>query len=651
MRFASILFVLSFYSIACTSFGLLLYHVLSGRRNAQKSDPAPGEAALLATAFLLGQGTLASVWMLLSLAGLFSPGIVKAITGIAVLSGTPYSFKHLKGLRVQIKNIYNESCCDSWTWQIIALIGVLFCVAGVSSLGAPLLEDSAHYYMTQAKVIAETYRYQLIPGKEIHYSGGFQGEMNHAVLLSLGNEDAARLYSWVTLLAGIVMLLALCTRSGIGRRGQWIALAMLVTSSMIHTLLGKGKTDLFPMAMGLGVYYWMTHESPHSRRVAGLLAGFAVLGKVVYAITLLPGMFVLLVWNVLQKQVNHNWNLTNCLVGLLRNGMKLAFWGSIPICTMFIYNYVLLGNPFVVSDFLSNYYGWADMAPYVPSHIYVTAPLYLVFGRISGQLGNLSVLTLMFAPLVFLLPRSKIRLMSILTALTISGLSGLAVLAIFFPTIIVAPRFYMSCIFLLIPLSSRAAEYVTTTEHRPRILTFAVQLSLLVVLFVTFLENTQGGYYNSFYFKKSILYLQGKLGECGLEDEWLGQRCRALSLVNHQAQPGDRILSSAPHNYYLRSDLLLCGSSDWTGDLADGKSLTLDWREIYRNGYRFMVIDMFYMQPPNVQDHPNWVKVAEVYQEGDLIVYRLDYVSPPEMPQMACREVEQGVWKVVGLPK
>jgi hypothetical protein len=641
---------LFFYSLSCLSFGLLLYNILVGRKNGKLSGTVKNNAVVLATAFLLGQGILANLWILLGLKGWFFSFIVKGIVTVAALSGILFLPSYLNGFWIQLKNIYRETRSDSWAWQFIAILGILFCVAGVSALGAPLLEDSANFYMTQPKVMAETYRYQLIPSKSPYYSGGYQGEMNHAVLMSLGSTDAARLYSWITLLAGIVLLLGLCTQAGIGRRGKWIALALAMTSSMAYMLLGKGKVDLFQMAMGLGVYYWMTHESHHARRISSLLAGFAVLGKMVYAVTLLPGMLILLVWQQLQKQPC-GIKLPSLLSSYIKDSLELALWGGISIFPIFIYNYVLFNNPLVVGDLLSGFTGWGVAAPYVPPHVYVTAPLFLTFGRLPyGQLGNISVLVLMFLPMVLWMPFPRSWRNSILTWLTASAFAGIMVIFLLFPTAITYPRFYMACLLLFIPIVASAAEYITLTESHPRLLTFSIQASLIIVLLSTFIENTQEGYFDSFFFKKSVLYLQGDIPECGLEGGgWLGQRCRGLSVINQQAQLGDRVLSNITHNYYLRSDLLLCGNNNEmvTDYVAQSGEQETEWNKIYLNGYRFLAIDKFYFPLPNVDNPPDWIKVSKIFEEWDIVVYHLDYIHPLEKPLLMCGKSQNGMWNVM----
>ena len=633
------------YSFACISFGLLIYRVLVGKKYSEEA-PLVSEAVVFSTAFLMGQGVLATLWMLLSVAGWFTPIIVKILVILAACSGLILLPKHVVGLWAHIKRIYFETRSDSWAWQGIAVLCLLFCLAGATSLGAPLLEDAANFYMTQPKVVADSYHYPLLPFKDVYYSGGFQGEMNHAVFMSLGSADAARLFDWPSSLAGAALLLALCSRMGIKRRGQWMALAMFVTSSLINTLVGKGKIDLFPMAMGLGAYYWITHKGSASHRLTGLLASFAVLGKTVYAVTLLPVFVILLIWQQFQDEPKNNSRAF--MSGLMRDGFELGFWGMLTMLPLIFYNYMLFQNSLKINSLLSSFLGWKELTQYVPPYIYTTYPLYVTFGRIRhGQLGNLSALVLMFLPLVVLIPRPKSWKKSLLVAVTASAALGMVIYIIFFPTLI-APRYFSSCMFLFIPLAAGTGESVTFTESHNRVLSFVILASLYIVLTATFLENTQGGYYDNFFPKQTVVYLKGNIPDCGLES-WTAPRCRALTAVNNQASPGDRVLSNLYHNYYMRSDLLLCSNAKSPSiyGVPYDKTWTPKWDLIFQEGFRFLIVDKLYNPFPHMDNPPQWVNPVKIFNEGDLMVYRLDYINPPGKPQLSCQKTDDGNWIVV----
>src|SRR5207245_2881748 len=91
--------------------------------------------------------------------------------------------------------------------------------------------DSAAYYMVFPRVIAASHSLTPLRGLEDLAQLGVQGEMDHAALMSLGSDRAAKLFVWCNTFVVAVMLLAICARAGLRRRGQLLALAVLFTSS------------------------------------------------------------------------------------------------------------------------------------------------------------------------------------------------------------------------------------------------------------------------------------------------------------------------------------------------------------------------------------------------------------------------------------
>src|SRR5438067_1966240 len=76
------------------------------------------------------------------------------------------------------------------------------------------------------------------------------------LLLLLGSDRAAKLLVWSNSLVVAIMLLAICARVGLRRRGQLIASAILFTSIAFILIIPDGKVDLFAAAMGMGAFYW-----------------------------------------------------------------------------------------------------------------------------------------------------------------------------------------------------------------------------------------------------------------------------------------------------------------------------------------------------------------------------------------------------------
>jgi hypothetical protein len=297
MLLLRILFVLVGYSCACLGFGVLLLRLANIRSKVDNFSAG----TWLATAFILGQGILASLWLLLALMGWFSPRIIAGIVLVLALCSFILSWRRIFDFANQARMIWLDLRSDTWGWQVLAGLTILLCLAWVTSLGRPLMVDASAFYFVLPKIVAASHRLIPLPGTyEDFTSVGLHGEMHYAALMALRSPDAAKLFAWPTILVGAIMLLALGRHVGLGRRGQWIALAILFTSSAVIWLSGDGKVDLFAVSLGFAAYYWAIQVRNSSRQLAlwltGLFSGFALIAKMSYAPALIPGIALLLGW-------------------------------------------------------------------------------------------------------------------------------------------------------------------------------------------------------------------------------------------------------------------------------------------------------------------------------------------------------------------
>src|SRR5271157_4036781 len=211
---AKIIFLLLVYSAACLGGGTLALRVLAYRSN---SDLKQSAGTMLATAFALGQGLLASLWLLLALVGWFSRPVIVGVGVVFALSGIILARYWFYDFARQFVHIWRELRAESWEWQAVALFTLILCAAWGTSLGRDLNGDATAFYMALPKVIAASHRLVPLPGYEGFTTTGLQGEMHYAALMALGSPDAARLFAWPTMLAGAILLLAICRQAGIDR--------------------------------------------------------------------------------------------------------------------------------------------------------------------------------------------------------------------------------------------------------------------------------------------------------------------------------------------------------------------------------------------------------------------------------------------------
>ena len=645
MPIMSIIPALGFYSIACLCFGALVLRLLT------TSAPVRCSAgAALASAFLLGQGILANIWVLLGLLGWFKPFAVLILLASGTAGGALLVWPYLIPFSQQLRDVWVELRRESLGWRLVALMAVAIYMLGFTALARPLEGDAAAFYMALPKVIVDSYRLAPLPGYEAFTQIGLQGEMHYAALMILGSTDAAKLFAWPTILAGTVMLAAIGSLAGLKRRGQWIVFVSVFTSSAVLYLCGDGKVDLFAAALGLASYFWAVQINHYKGslpvHLAGLFAGFAVVAKFSYLPVLLPSLAFLVLWTIVADQ-NHK---SDVKANLLRTGtlfLWLGVWISLAVIPHLIKNYVLFDNP--LAPFSASGAGWANQkwfASETTQHILLTYPLSLTFGQYWGQYGNLSPLILAFAPLALLLSRPKPFWISPLVALTLAAGTGLVCWVILHPSLI-SPRYILSTLLIFILPSARAAEHVSRPESGVLWLKWGVIGSILASqVIVVFYFSDQ-----VFFPEQTKRYLMGRLSECGRD----GPYCRGFTELSKRAEPGARVLLGAYYRYWMRPDLLQCTSTEGELKRLREERSEVFWLSLCQRGFGYVVIDkathkslMNNLEKENI---PSWVKIYRQWAEGNLLIFQIEFENPPLEPMMQCRQEKPPAWDLVGRNK
>jgi hypothetical protein len=463
--------------------------------------------------------------------------------------------------------------------------------------------------------------------------------------MMFNSPESARLFGWPTFLAGAVILLAIGRRIGLGRRGQWILLALLVSSTAILFLSGDGKVDLFAVPFGLSAYYWILQFQGDDQRLdlwlTGLFSGFAIAAKFSYIPVMAPGILLLLFWAYRPILSGIRMGRQTYL-RVLSAGLHIAVALLLAMAPQLIKNLLLYQNP--IAPFGSEGMGWAKQLWFsteTTRRIALTYPFALTFGSYWGQYGNISPLVLAFLPLTMLLPRPRQMLRSPLVAVTIAASLGLLVWIITQPSVL-APRYVLAPLLLLFLLPARAAEYVSKNDTPPRWLTIGIMISLTATLLGVGLYSL-----NLIFFPKNTFqYLVGTMNECDRDGEY----CRAMTVVNQDANPGDRVYLAAYYRYWLRPDLLQCvnGKSDYAK--AVGTSQEKRWLSLYQEGFRYLVADRStfggLLDDLTLENPPVWLKLDVLYKEWPLTVYRLAFHNPPVSQITACRQVDPPAWDV-----
>ena len=642
--------VLIGYSAACVGTGLLIWNALL-RFDQRLNGISAG--TILATTFILGEGVLAGLWLFLALGELFTFPIVASLSFIFAICGLYAGRSILVPFKNQVASIWQELRSDSWGWQFIGGLTIFLCLIWYTSLGRPLNVDASAFYFAYAKLIAFSHHLAILKGYEHFSDVGLLGEFHFAALMLLHSRNAARLFSWPTIIVAGVMLASLGRVTGMGRRGQWLTLSILFSSSAVIMLSGDGKVDLFAVALGLGAYYWAMqirfNRTKPTLLLTGLFSGFAFVAKLSYVPVMVPGIALLVLWGYgeeFKDKVSWQSFLKSFISGslIILAGLILAF------APHMIKNGFLYHNPF--SPFGSGGTSWMGQTWFgkeVTQQIIYTYPFALTYGSYWAQYGNLSPLILAFLPLIFFLPRPSSLLSSPLAVITLVALTGLAVWIFYRPSVL-SPRYILATLLLLALLPARAAEHISLTDFRPRLLAFGVSLFTSITLIAFGLD-----FLSLVFFPASIIpSLMGKIDECERD----GIYCSAMDQINKVAQPGERVFLASFHRYWFRGDLLQClPSATETGDFAYFASTSTKddylWLQFYQKGFSYLFIDKVthtsFFERLDVEYPPEWVVLTPIYDQSSVLIYRMDFADPPTkvIPMRCENRPSSTIWEVV----
>ena len=606
--------------------------------------------APVTSAFMMGVGILSSVWLLLGLAGWLSPGVVVALIVFFLMVGTPrFSalFPDVLNSIRQVRRWFQE--LDRAMLAVLLLACALLGLLGIGAFIKPPMGDAEAFYMTYPKIMAASQRIVEMPGGYADFSRiGLLGELHFAALFSVGGLHAAKLFVWMLALATIVMLLVLGTYVGLEPIGLCFLFLLVVTSSAFTNHIGDGKVDLFGAAVGVGAAYWALRSGePRWRRpalrLAGVLAGFSVVGKLSYFVALLPSLFLIVAWNAWMSTGPRRGSLANELLSPVRSLTAFAFWFAVGMSPHMIKNAVLYVAPFApvlggegASWLNQTWFSEADTA-----WILLTYPLALVFGRYPMQSGNLSLLFLAFAPLLFLIPALRTRMKRPLAQVTSAAILGTGLWMALRPSVI-APRYLLATLFLFAPVVALAAEHTYRNESRPRVVSLAMILTVLMAITIVATPLTKLPRY-------FVDVLRGAFPKCGLASGY----CEPLSKLNDQAASGARVLFSGYYSYWLRPDLLQCRDNRQDERaLAKVANAEDRWATLYGRGFRYLVIDKITHAdkwkawvPATA---PPWLEVSEIIGTGELSILSLtarrEAASVPV--QVSCVQLSPPAWDV-----
>ena len=597
-------------------------------------------AAFLATTLLLGQGLLASIWLVLGLAGVFSAPLIVGLLGLCLLVGGAIVREEIGTIsrRMWAQLVQHLSGLPTAVLFVGVLALLVMVLMGVFNAVLPVRfgsGDGIAFYMVLAKVMAASQRVIPVSGHEYNHGvSGFMGEMHHAVMLVLDGEQTAMLFVWVTAVSMLALVVALCGHLGVGKVGKWVAVVMMLSSTSVSFYLIDGKVDLFAAAMGVSALYWALQVERRGGLssavcLAGLFTGFAVVAKATYALAVALPVVALLFWRVRGSRLSVSLWLSFALFTLL------------PFVPQAAKNTLLFREPFAPFFFLDPQIGavyrsqgsWNS--PEIARQILMTYPLALAYGDYTFQYGNISGLYIALGPLMLLVPGSVWRRHGRLVRFTVVIAIVMIPMAFLQASYtMLAPRFALPALLALIPVISFVAEYLFKASAAHGWFR-GVMIACLCIALIGYSTLEQD-------FKRVVRYKIRGNSICDL-DGFPIPECHDMLALNDLAGWGERInLTWNDYKYWLRADLVQC--------LGSREEQRFDWENLYDHGFSYIEnagepLDLTYV--------PEGLQVALLYSRDSaglskaVQIYELGSSDPNRSPSFGCRQVRSGAWEVL----
>jgi len=646
--------IIGFYSFACNGMGKLASWLLSVlfRTTSMTIQNAIVEYA---ATMIVGLAFFGIIWTFISMLGFFSPEIIVFSLIPFFLNGCWHIFIDRKRLWNEFKRIRREIGQTGWLYKLMGIASVYSIFVIISNQLTVYPNDASAYYLALAKVISSSHTLKLLPGyyfsafpSEAIMALGFHGELHLAALHSLGTDHYARYIDIPLLLVSIAVLLGFVSIVGVKVRGLFITTMVVLLTSSVINITAIGKVDVFGIAFILGAIYFaglffIDGEDKRSLALCGILIGTAITTKFSYLINMLPAIAVLLLWNIIIIPLKDN---RNQVFSTLKNhykeigGVVLILGGSVvfSMVSYFAKNQVIWGY------FLAPFFLPKDVLKAISIlfpdktviKLVLSYPFSLSFFDIPSNPGHFPPLVLAFMPNLYF-ARKYLKLNSLSMASFIAALVSILLWVLFFPGVAFV-RYLFAALMLLLPLVIYATEHVLDTVEITSLKTAINGCLLVSVVF---------GLMNPAFINNQFNLIFARLARN--IPPFTFPQCEQDLAINGDATRGDRLLNLSDFRYWLRPDLIECSATTQETNQILSEPKVHFWESVYQNGIKYVSLNLSSkcLEDPIYLPAPEWIRVAEIYRNDNLMTYRLDTSSAPYAPSKRCIQVRPPAWDTV----
>jgi hypothetical protein len=491
-----------FYAGTVLGIGVLLLLLFLDSRTRATIWAHVGHYGFVWLGFVVGQGLLGVVWLVLALASALYAWLVWTVCTLGWLVGGALFLKHRRQAIGAVRQLWSNLRFSlhhpSWYRWVGIGVGMVVLLQGVSVLVPTSVDDALGYYLVLPNVMAATHTLTFPPFLPPFY--GLlpkQVEMHWAALFTISNETAVAVWDYLcalSTLGGLGLIAWLLTSS---RRVALLVVLMVLSTPAFYMMMGGSKVDNATTQYGLAALVWCILWPRVGWRavvLAGLCVGWALASRYTNFI-IPPGVTVfavLVVWRTWPSHPSEQAVQTSkrsWLTGVLVGGIAAAC----AVIPMLIANWLLVGCPLAPQVGCQEMF-WASRNPigmarprFSPTELLLW-PFVWTFGHRANMLGHISPLFLGFLP--FLVASWHSTLVRSTFTVSITGLVSLMTWMLIEPSV-AFPRWLLVPFGLLaVPLSASivAVEHDLRQVHTAH---WCVRSAIcLVILFLLFESRT-----------------------------------------------------------------------------------------------------------------------------------------------------------------
>jgi hypothetical protein len=591
--------VVVLYAGSVTAIGVLSSAIAIGRQGSATVHTRLGLFGFVWLGFVMGQGILGVVWLVLSLAGILNSWLIWIVCalgwflgGVMLLTFRRQAIQAMIQVRCGVLSFLHSRSWYFWVGLIVVIVSLL---RGLTALLPPENDDALTEYLPVAKVIAFSHTLDFQPFVLANYGlYPLQVELHWAALFAISNETAVAVWDYLcalSFLAGIG-LLGWCLTSS--RRVAILTVLMLLSTPGFYYLMGGGKTGNAFAQSSIAAFLSLALLPTLGRRsvlLAGLCAGWAMAGGyqnvivppalMVFAVMLVHSPWRPLPLDIAVKPLKRFW-VTNILVGSIA-----AALAGMP---MLIKNWLLVGCPLAPAFGCQQMY-WAAWfrGSLGITNLSVTDVLFYpfawTFAYRNSMLGNISPLFLGFLPFLLLSYQS-----SLVRPALIAGFAGLVSMstALFItPLFLSTPYFIAPLGLLALPLSTSVVAVERDFCHG-RNVRWLVRGAIFVVSFLLLFQS-RGVVY-------AVRYLASIDSQAVRYESNPNASSDVATWLNAHVQSGQRV--ALPNHdiypYFVDPNILVnsesAGERQWLWEHRYSLSPSDVWHFYAQHGFTYVVV-------------------------------------------------------------